>query len=58
MIDGARVSEGRASAPGPSCEARTQVSFEPPPREELTIIEPSRIATRVSPPGTILSSEP
>ena len=29
------------------------MSFEPPPREELTIIEPSISATRLSPPGTI-----
>ena len=29
------------------------MSFEPPPREELTIIEPSVSATRLSPPGTI-----
>ena len=36
----------------------TQVSFEPPPREELTIIESSISATRVSPPGTILMSSP
>ena len=34
------------------------MSFEPPPWEELTIIEPSRIATRVSPPGTIRISSP
>src|SRR5207237_5743591 len=29
----------------------TQVSFDPPPCEELTISEPWRSATRVSPPG-------
>jgi hypothetical protein len=34
------------------------VSFEPPPWELLTIIEPSRSATRVSPPGMILISSP
>ena len=34
------------------------MSFEPPPCEELTIIEPSRSATRVSPPGTIRMSSP
>ena len=36
----------------------THVSFEPPPCEELTIIEPSRSATRVRPPGTIWMSSP
>jgi hypothetical protein len=30
----------------------TQVSFDPPPCDELTIKEPSRKATRVNPPGT------
>ena len=37
---------------------RTQVSFEPPPCEELTTSEPRRIAARVSPPGTIETSSP
>ena len=53
---------GRLAVSMPSGSARsvswpsssTQVSFEPPPREELTIIEPSISATRVRPPGTIL----
>ena len=40
--------DGRASS-----SSSTQVSFDPPPWEELTIIDPSRSATRVSPPGTI-----
>ena len=44
------------SPSGPS--SSTQVSFEPPPCDELTIIEPSRSATRVSPPGTIRMSSP
>ncbi len=42
---------------GPPSES-TQVSFEPPPRDELTIIWPSSSATRVRPPGMIRSSEP
>ena len=32
--------------------ASTQVSFEPPPRDELTISSPSASATRVRPPGS------
>src|SRR3981081_2536234 len=36
----------------------TQVSLVPPPCEELTTSEPSRKATRVSPPGTIVTSRP
>ena len=46
-----------ASAGGGSSSS-TQVSFEPPPCEELTIIEPSRSATRVRPPGTMWMSSP
>src|SRR5258706_1719885 len=34
------------------------VSFVPPPCEEFTTSEPSRNATRVSPPGTIITSLP
>ena len=33
-------------------------AFEPPPWEELTIIDPSRSATRVRPPGPIRMSSP
>ena len=40
--------------PGP----RTQVSLEPPPWLELTTSEPRRSATRVSPPGTMVTSCP
>ena len=40
-----------------SCSS-TQVSLEPPPWLELTIIEPSRSATRVSPPGTMWMFSP
>ncbi len=47
----------RSAAPSPSSSS-THVSFEPPPCEELTIIEPSRSATRVSPPGTMWMSSP
>src|SRR4029077_9946386 len=36
----------------------TQVSLVPPPCEELTTSEPSRSATRVSPPGTRLTALP
>src|SRR5260221_8871561 len=36
----------------------TQVSLVPPPWLELTTSEPSRSATRVSPPGTICTSLP
>ena len=39
-------------------QASTQVSFEPPPCDELTTSEPSRSATRVSPPGTTRTSLP
>ena len=38
--------------------ARTQVSLVPPPCDELTTSEPSRSATRVSPPGTRLTVLP
>src|SRR4051794_4076768 len=36
----------------------TQVSLVPPPWEEFTTKEPSRKATRVSPPGTSVTSRP
>ena len=36
----------------------TQVSLVPPPWEELTTSEPSRSATRVRPPGTMVTSRP
>jgi len=45
---------GRRNLPSPS----TQVSFEPPPWEELTISSPSGSATRVSPPGSTQTSLP
>src|SRR5262249_305974 len=38
--------------------ASTQVSFVPPPCDEFTTSDPSRNATRVSPPGTISTSLP
>ena len=38
--------------------AITQVSLVPPPCDELTTREPSRSATRVSPPGTRLIVRP
>ena len=37
----------------PLTVSTTQVSFTPPPWDELTTNEPSVIATRVNPPGTI-----
>ena len=40
----------RASSPVPY--SSTQVSFEPPPCEELTMSEPLGSATRVRPPGS------
>ena len=36
----------------------TQVSLLPPPCDELTTSEPLRSATRVSPPGTMVTSSP
>ena len=42
----------------PGSGRRTHVSFEPPPREEFTIIEPSSSATRVRPPGITRTSVP
>ena len=36
------------------CSSTTHVSFVPPPCEEFTTSEPSRSATRVRPPGTII----
>ena len=45
----ARARVGRCCRPWP---ASTQVSFEPPPREEFTISSPSPSATRVRPPGS------
>ena len=38
--------------------ATTQVSFVPPPCDEFTTSDPSRSATRVSPPGTRLTVLP
>ena len=38
--------------PAPPSDSSTQVSLVPPPCEEFTTSEPSRSATRVSPPGT------
>src|ERR1035437_4466954 len=38
--------------------SNTQVSLVPPPCEELTTRDPSRRATRVNPPGTIVTSRP
>ena len=38
--------------------ASTQVSLEPPPREEFTIISPRGSATRVSPPGSTQMPSP
>ena len=53
-----RFSGARASGGASASSSSTHVSFEPPPWEELTIIEPSRSATRVSPPGTMWMSSP
>ena len=36
----------------------TQVSLLPPPCDELTTSEPARSATRVRPPGTIVTRSP
>ena len=52
------VALAEAVAPAAGSSSSTHVSLEPPPREELTIIEPSVSATRVSPPGTILIVSP
>jgi hypothetical protein len=49
---------GAVSSLRSSPSSSTQVSFDPPPREELTIIEPSIIATRLRPPGTMLIVSP
>jgi len=38
--------------------SKTQVSLVPPPCDELTTSEPSRSATRVSPPGTMCTVLP
>ena len=53
------VPGGTASSSAADCSsstwvgpASTQVSLEPPPREEFTISSPSASATRVSPPGS------
>ena len=43
---------------GAAQHASTQVSFVPPPCEEFTTSDPSRSATRVSPPGTMTMSRP
>ncbi|KAI1691234.1 hypothetical protein DdX_22007 [Ditylenchus destructor] len=43
---------------GTRSASRIQVSFVPPPCDELTTSEPSFSATRVSPPGTICTSAP
>jgi len=45
------------NAPG-AAAPNTQVSFVPPPCDELTMSDPSRSATRVSPPGTTVISLP
>src|SRR5438270_3017203 len=37
---------------------KTQVSLEPPPCDELTTSDPLRSATRVRPPGTIVTDSP
>src|SRR5690606_31205416 len=42
----------------PAYCSSTQVSLVPPPCEEFTTSEPSRSATRVSPPGTIWTPLP
>jgi hypothetical protein len=36
----------------------THVSFDPPPCDELTTSDPLRSATRVSPPGAIVTLSP
>src|SRR5947209_19124017 len=43
--------------PLPAC-SRIHVSLLPPPCEEFTTREPCRSATRVSPPGTIVTFSP
>ena len=46
---------------GKACGAQlcsTQVSFDPPPCDELTTSDPFASATRVSPPGTIVTFSP
>src|SRR6202795_5027637 len=47
-----------APAPAPFSSSRTQVSLLPPPCEELTTSEPARRATRVKPPGMIVTFSP
>src|ERR1019366_7414218 len=49
---------GTAPRKGMLSSLSTQVSFDPPPREELTISSPSPSATRVSPPGRTQTSSP
>src|SRR5882672_10476064 len=45
-------------SPGDHQFSSTHVSLVPPPCEEFTTSEPSRNATRVRPPGTIITSLP
>ena len=52
----ARVSDTTQHAA--SVSSRTHVSLLPPPCEEFTTSEPLRMATRVSPPGTIVTFSP
>src|SRR5262249_47226149 len=56
----ARDPEERVGDPGQHqvSPCRTHVSLLPPPWEELTTIDPSRSATRVSPPGTMVTRSP
>ena len=49
---------GNTAQHAASDSSRTQVSLLPPPCEELTTSEPLRMATRVSPPGTIVVFSP
>ena len=49
---------GRCKRANGVSRSRTQVSLLPPPCDELTIMEPSFRATRVSPPGRTKTSSP
>src|SRR5262245_61098663 len=53
-----RLAFGRAVFAEPFHRSSTQVSLVPPPCDELTTSDPSRRATRVRPPGTIVTSLP
>src|SRR5699024_8860463 len=55
---GSSSSSSSAEAVVGEAPASTQVSLEPPPREEFTTISPSGRATRVSPPGSTHTSSP